>query len=108
MTTSADEDYVLGHAPPEIARLIRQASVFERSTRRFYEDIGLAPGMKVLDVGTGAGDGALIAAEFVGPSGSVVGVDLNSTVLETARARAEARGLGNVSFVAGNLLTAPL
>ena len=42
-----------------------------------------------------------MAAEMVGESGSVVGVDHNPTVLQTARARAFRAGLANVTFVEG-------
>jgi SAM-dependent methyltransferase len=56
--------------------------------------------MKVLDVGCGAGDVSLLAASLVGPGGSVVGVDNNPDILETARQRACAAELTNVSFVA--------
>jgi SAM-dependent methyltransferase len=59
--------------------------------------------MKVLDVGSGAGDVALLAAELVGPTGMVLGVDQDPGVLATASARAEASGLTNVSFYAGDL-----
>jgi predicted ATPase len=50
-----------------------------------------------------AGDLALPAAELVGPTGHVFGVDQNPGVLETATARAEASGLTNISFHAGDL-----
>jgi ubiquinone/menaquinone biosynthesis C-methylase UbiE len=55
--------------------------------------------MKVLDVGSGAGDVALLAADLVGPSGSVVGIDANPLVLDTARERATAAGRTNVTFL---------
>jgi SAM-dependent methyltransferase len=58
--------------------------------------------MRVLDVGTGAGDVALIAAEMVGASGGVVGVDHNPEVLETARSCARQAGLTNATFVEGD------
>lgn len=64
--------------------------------------------MKVLDVGCGAGDVALLAARLVGPTGSVVGVDNNPAVVETARQRASAAGLRNASFVAEDLRDADL
>ena len=67
------------------------------------EAAGITTGMKVLDVGCGAGDVALLAARLVGPTGSVVGVDNNPAVVETARQRACAAGLSNVSFVPGDL-----
>jgi SAM-dependent methyltransferase len=59
--------------------------------------------MRVLDVGTGAGDLALSVAEVVGADGAVLGVDMNPTVLETARERARAVGLGNVTFQEADL-----
>ena len=48
--------------------------------------------MKVLDVGSGAGDVALTLAEFVGPDGTVIGVDVNPDILKIAQARADAAG----------------
>jgi SAM-dependent methyltransferase len=56
----------------------------------------------VLDIGTGAGDLALMAAEMVGPNGSVVGVDQDPQVLKAASARAEAARLDNIWFYAGD------
>jgi SAM-dependent methyltransferase len=67
---------------------------------------GIAPGMRVLDLGSGAGDVALLAAEMVGPMGEVVGVDRNPGVLEVARARAEAAGFTHLTFRAGGIETA--
>ena len=48
--------YALGHAHSEIERLTVQAHMFEPFTRQFFEEAGLRPGMRVLDVGSGAGD----------------------------------------------------
>lgn len=59
--------------------------------------------MKVLDVGSGAGDTAMLAAQLVGPSGRVVGVDLNPAIVETARRRVGSMGYSNVRFVARDL-----
>lgn len=58
----------------------------------------LAPGENVVEVGSGAGMDALIAARMVGPSGSVVGVDMTEAMLEKARGSAEQAGLENVHF----------
>jgi SAM-dependent methyltransferase len=44
--------------------------------------------MKILDVGCGAGDVALLAAELVGESGEVVGIDRSESAIRAARARA--------------------
>jgi SAM-dependent methyltransferase len=59
--------------------------------------------MAVLDLGTGAGDVALLARELVGDSGRVVGLDKDAISIRRARERAEQRGFGNVSFVEADL-----
>src|SRR5882672_1076691 len=94
--------YVLGHSGHEIERLKAQAQLIDPVTRRFFRDAGLAPGMRVLDVGSGAGDVAFLAADIVGSKGEVVGVDRVAEALVTARERAAAQSLHNVSFRAGD------
>src|SRR5262249_49883839 len=101
--SAPDPVYVMGRSEDEARRLEEQASLIEPATRALFAAAGLAPGMRVLDVGCGPGDVALLAAELVGPSGSVVGVDVTPAVGATARARAHARGLTRVSFRAGDL-----
>lgn len=54
--------------------------------------------MRVLDLGSGAGDVCMLLAEMVGPSGSVIGLDLDANVIAHARERVSAAGLRNVSF----------
>lgn len=94
----SDLDYVLGHAPDEIRRLMNQAAILRPITERLLRSAGLQPGMRVLDVGCGAGDVSMLAAELVGPSGSVVGIDRSPQALTTARGRAQAARLGNIVF----------
>lgn len=84
--------YVLGHSEQELARLERQAEIFRTETRELLLRAGLTTGMNVLDVGSGAGDVALLAAEIVGPTGSVLGFDRATTALPIARARAMRAG----------------
>jgi ubiquinone/menaquinone biosynthesis C-methylase UbiE len=88
-----DSAYVMGHSPEETERLQKQSRLYNPATRRLFEEAGIGVGMKVLDVGSGAGDVALLVAELVGPGGQIVGVDTNPTILETARARAATAGL---------------
>jgi SAM-dependent methyltransferase len=57
------------------------------------------PGMRVLDVGSGPGDVSFTAARLVGPTGSVLGVDAASEMVELARARAAEKGLSTVHFM---------
>jgi SAM-dependent methyltransferase len=61
--------------------------------------------MRVLDLGCGVGDVALLAAEIVGPSGGVHGIDRDGAAVEKARQRAAENGHGEfVAFDRGNLL----
>src|SRR5258705_6870284 len=71
--------------------------------RRTVERLNLKDGSAVLDVGCGSGASALPAAEFVGSSGSVLGVDLAEKLLERARAKAAQRQLQNVEFRLGDM-----
>lgn len=80
--------------------LERQARLYESFTRQALQEAGLQRGMRVLDVGTGTGAVALLAAEIVGPEGSVIGVDRMPEVLNVARQRSEQ--LPNVSFREGD------
>ena len=99
---SDERNYTMGRSEEETQRLIDQSHLYDRITRRFFHDAGLREGMKVLDIGSGAGDVALTAAELVGPTGKVVGIDMNAEILETAKTRSEELGLSNVEFIAGN------
>jgi SAM-dependent methyltransferase len=99
---SGPPDYLFGQSAEETERLRLQARMFAPSTKRFLEDAGIARGMKVLDVGTGAGDVALLVADLVGHEGTVRGVDFNAELVETATARTAAARLENVSFVVGD------
>ncbi len=75
--TTPGTGYLFGHSDNETERLRKQARLFNPSTRRMLEEAGITRGMKVLDVGSGAGDVALLLADLVGPLGKVVGVDRN-------------------------------
>lgn len=94
---AAASTYVLGHADTEIQRLLLQGRLYNDHTEHALRLAGLRPGMRVLDVGCGPGDVSFVAARLVGPTGSVLGVDASSDVVEFARARAE-RGLSTVRF----------
>lgn len=68
----------------------------------------LRSGETVVDLGSGAGIDALIAARAVGPEGHVIGVDMTPEMLEKARANAAAAGAGQVEFRAGRLEALPI
>ena len=101
--TKHSNDYVLGSSDFEHDRLVRQAQMLDPYTRRAFVDAGLAPGQRVLDVGSGMGDVAMLAASIVGPTGTVIGVDRAQDSLTKARERARIRRLANVSFLATDL-----
>jgi len=92
-----------GIGEDEIARLEIQGRALAPATRMIFAEAGIQPGMRVLDLGCGAGDVAFVAAGLVGPSGSVVGVDRSPEALARARLRAGQRGLAQVRFVEGDL-----
>src|SRR5262245_65524412 len=85
MSQAATSDYVLGGSPQQYARLTLQARILRPYTEKFFRGAGLPPGMRVLDIGSGMGDVAMLAADIVGPGGRVVGEDRDPAVLEHAR-----------------------
>jgi 2-polyprenyl-3-methyl-5-hydroxy-6-metoxy-1,4-benzoquinol methylase len=95
--------YVLGQAPEAIQRLLKQGQLLNPFTRRVLKEAGITTGMNVLDLGCGPGDISLLAAELVGNTGRVLGVDTNPAVLQLAQARAQEAGFGQVSFQAGDI-----
>jgi arsenite methyltransferase len=59
----------------------------------------LAPGERVLDLGSGAGTDSLVAAQMVGDDGRVTGIDMTTAMLAKARAAVAEMEVGNVEFV---------
>jgi len=94
--------YALGHSDQELQRLSRQSQIFGHFTRQLFEEAGISPGMRILDVGCGSGGVAFLAAELVGLSGEVVGADRERAAVEWANALAHSRGMRNVKFVEGD------
>ncbi len=73
--------------------------------RRTVDLLELPRGARVLDLCCGTGASALPAAERVGPTGSVLGVDLTPALVEQARTAAAARGLRQARFEVGDVST---
>jgi len=94
--------YALGHSDGELERLRVQSRFVEPITRQFFQEAGISAGMRVLDVGSGVGDVAFLIADLVGETGEVIGTDKGAAALTTARQRAAAKGLHNVSFRVGD------
>jgi 2-polyprenyl-3-methyl-5-hydroxy-6-metoxy-1,4-benzoquinol methylase len=90
--------YFFGHSDIELRRLTAQATALRPITERLLRNAGLRSGKRVLDLGCGAGDVSMLAAELVGPGGAVVGIDPATLAIELATARTAQRGLCNVQF----------
>jgi SAM-dependent methyltransferase len=80
----AQDGYVLGRTPDEYERLRAQSRVWESATGRLLDQIALARGAACLDAGCGPGETMQLMARRVGPSGRVMGVDLDARLGEQA------------------------
>jgi ubiquinone/menaquinone biosynthesis C-methylase UbiE len=91
-------NYALGYSESEFKRLESQGTFFRDLTEDVLRRAGVVPGMRVLDIGCGVGDVSLLAAELVGPSGAVLGIDRSAEAVGTAHRRAVAAGRDWVRF----------
>jgi SAM-dependent methyltransferase len=92
--------YGPGHGDVELDRLQQQARLIDPITRRWIVEAGVGEGMRVLDVGSGVGDVALLAAELVSETGMVGGTDRASVAVNVATQRAASSD--QVRFVEGD------
>lgn len=100
---TGDPIYVLGYTEEELQRLMVQGRLFAEFTRHLFTDAEIGPGMRVLDIGCGVGDVSLLAADLVGTSGTVVGIDTDERSLGIARSRATAWGRSHITFQQSDL-----
>src|SRR6202045_3684124 len=96
--TDPTSHYSLGSTDAEHERLIWQASRLAPLTERLFREAGIGPGQRVLDLGSGVGDVAMLVARLVGSSGEVVGIERDASSIARANARVTEAGLCNVSF----------
>jgi 2-polyprenyl-3-methyl-5-hydroxy-6-metoxy-1,4-benzoquinol methylase len=94
-----DPDYPFGSSDHERRRLMRQAYMLSDATERLFRNAGIGPGMRVLDVGSGAGDVAFLARSLVGDNGEVIGTDRDPEQIAFASHRARSLGYANVGFL---------
>lgn len=104
---SSASQYALGSTDAEHERLIRQAARLAPLTEQLFREAGVGPGQRVLDIGSGVGDVAMIAARLVGSSGEVVGIERDPLSIARARARMAEAGLRNVSFTQSDVSQIP-
>jgi ubiquinone/menaquinone biosynthesis C-methylase UbiE len=97
------EEYLLADQPSELERLQLQSRVWEPSGRQLLTKVGDGSGLGALDVGCGALGWLRILSEWVGPSGLVVGTDIDDRLLDAARSFLEAEGIANVELAVDDL-----
>jgi SAM-dependent methyltransferase len=102
------DEYLLADQPSELERLQLQSRVWERSGRQLLAKLGDGSGRRALDVGCGALGWLRILAEWVGPSGQVVGTDIDESLLDAARSFLAAEGITNVELAVDDLFDSKL
>jgi arsenite methyltransferase len=85
--------------PPELANVPDSAVESFAGVANPWTLGRLAPGERVLDLGSGAGTDSLVAAQMVGTEGRVTGIDMTPEMLAKARTAAAKMGAANFEFV---------
>lgn len=86
-------------AAAEHRRLVDQSRLFNPITDRLLRNAGLRAGMRVLDLGSGAGDVSILASRIIGPSGMVTGLEMSADAIAFAERRVDAADIRNITFV---------
>ena len=102
------EDYLLANQPSELERLQLQSRVWEPAGRQLLSRLDTDPGGRALDVGCGALGWLRILSDWIGPSGQIVGTDIDQTLLDAARSFLEAEEISNVELVVDDLFESKL
>jgi SAM-dependent methyltransferase len=95
----AESRYALRGGEDAKRRLDLIAGVLQPTTATLLDQVGIEEGSRCLDVGRGGGHVVAELARRVGPGGSVLGLDLDPTVLDLAAQSVD--GAGNVAFRQG-------
>jgi arsenite methyltransferase len=98
----------LGYPEPELSRVPDSTVDSFAGVANPFSLGRIEPGLTVLDLGCGAGTDLLIAAQMVGPSGRVIGIDMTPSMLERAARSAADMGLDNVEFHEGLIESVPV
>jgi SAM-dependent methyltransferase len=104
----SQESYLLAGQPSELERLWLQSLVWEPSGRQLLSKVGGGSGGRALDVGCGAMGWLRVLSEWVGPSGQIVGSDVDEGMLKAARSFLQDEAIGNVRLVVDNLFDSKL
>jgi len=106
MNTAPSSAGLLGDTPlRDYSRKLNLFNSFAKpELRALIANVGLSPGMRILDAGCGTGEALPWLLEEVNPSGSVIGIDLAVAHVDAARVYASA----NIEVIQGDLLTEQL
>ena len=99
--TGTSAAYTMGASDHERRRLMQQGAILREPLAAAFRAAGITSGMRVLDIGCGVGDVSILAAELVGPTGSVVGLDRDPASVAWATARVAEAGFTNIQFRTG-------
>ncbi len=92
------DTYLFGRSTGELQRLARQAALVEPETEELFLRSGITAGMHVLEIGSGAGDVAILAGRMVRPNGSVLGIERSADSAGLATQRVAAAANVNARF----------
>jgi len=104
----SNEPYLLANQPSELERLQLQSRVWEPSGGELLSKLADGTGGRALDVGCGAMGWLRILSEWVGPSGTVVGSDIDERLLNAARTFLASEQISNVELVVDDLFDSKL
>jgi arsenite methyltransferase len=93
----------LGYPAADLDRIPAAAIDSFAGVGYFFDLAAIAPGEVVLDLGSGSGTDAFIAALAAGEGGSAIGVDMTDEQLAKARSLAEQAAIENVEFRKGQI-----
>jgi SAM-dependent methyltransferase len=96
-------DYLLSQGQADVYRLGLINQLYGPPTEVILLELGLKPGLRVVEIGCGSGNMTCWLAQQVGPTGHVTGIDASPDSLDQARQQAASRGLTNVAFETGDI-----
>jgi len=104
----SQDEYLLADQPSELERLQLQSRVWEPSGRQLLSKLDAESGGRALDVGCGALGWLRILSDWVGPSGQIVGTDIDESLLDAARSFLAAEGVSNAELVVDDVFASRL
>jgi ubiquinone/menaquinone biosynthesis C-methylase UbiE len=96
------DQYVLGYRQAEQERLQRQAQELAAESERLFDQIGIAAGAQIVEIGCGPRGCLDLLANRAGPAGRVIGIERSRDAVAMARTFVKERGLSNVEVLQGD------